>query len=104
LSPQKTVEIPPGARYEFVLPNQHSQTVIEQVIRTKNEKIAAAPGPNQPTFNSGSALFNAIANGNRSDSWIEVDFNSFKCRRFFRGDVKKMFGLILSQIKPNAPS
>jgi hypothetical protein len=103
LAPQKTVEIVPGAHYEFFISYKNSDTQVQQVVRTKSEKNANAPSPKLPTFDNAVALFKAIANGNKRDSWIEVDFNTFKNRRFCRGQVKKMFGLILFHAQRIAP-
>jgi hypothetical protein len=104
LAPQKTIEIVPGANYEFFISYKNSDTQFQQVVRTKSEKVVNSPGPKYPTFDSAVALFKAIANGNERDSWIEVDFNAFKDRRFCRGKVKKMFGLIISHAQRIAPS
>ena len=95
LLPKTTADIKPGASHEFHLSYKNSETEIKQVRRTKDPKIANAPPPLRLTFDNNGALFKAIANGDRRDSWIEIDFNEFKDRQFCRGQIKRAFLAII---------
>jgi hypothetical protein len=48
----------------------------------------------QPGIESPAQLFNAIGMGEKSHSWIEVDFNEYSQRQFLKGKVKFTFDLV----------
>lgn len=96
LLPKNTVEIKPAAKSNFFISYNNAETEIQKVILTKDPKIANAV-TKRPTFESGASLFLAIANGNKKDSWIEIDFNEFKGRKFCRGQIKRMFMSIIAK-------
>ena len=94
LLPRKTVEIAPKAKFDFYLSYANAETLIQrsELQKTPPEFIAS----DYPSFNSGADLFKAIANGEKQDSWIEIDFNEFKSRRFRRGRIKREFSAIMA--------
>jgi hypothetical protein len=94
LLPWQTVNITPKAHYDFFLSSANPETQISQRFFRKTPPKHNPKA--QPTFSSGADLFKAIANGNRRDSWIEVDFNEFVERRYFRGHIKVLFAAIIA--------
>ncbi len=95
LLPWKTVEIAPKSPYDFFLSSANPETQIKRISLHKTPPKFDAGA--YPTFASGADLFKAIANGDKRDSWIEVDFNEFVGRRFRRGHIKRLFAAIISQ-------
>jgi hypothetical protein len=98
LLPWKTVEITPKSKFDFFLSYANAETKIQ-----RNELQKTPPkfsDDDYPSFDSGADLFKAIANGNERDSWIEINFNEFKNRRFRRGRIKREFSAILAHGKP----
>lgn len=99
LLPWKTVEIAPKAKFDFFLSYANAETKIQ-----RNELQKTPPKfieNNYPSFGSGADLFKAIANGDKRDSWMEIDFNEFKDRRFRRGRIKREFSAIITARKPS---
>jgi hypothetical protein len=37
--------------------------------------------------------------GNAKDSWLEIDFNEYKSRKFLHGKVKAVFDLVGKQMR-----
>ena len=94
LHPSSTVTIAPKDSKTFELLYANKQSEIRRTTLHKSQ-------PNMlsgefPTFSSPADLFKAIANDDKNHSWIEIDFNEFKCRRFGRGKIKKHFSQIIS--------
>jgi hypothetical protein len=62
-----------------------------RVQRRITGDVRITSGDTFPSFDSPADLFRAIANGPRKHSWIEIDFNEFRQRRFRRGRMKRLF-------------
>ncbi len=75
---------------------ENSKTCIQERTRSKAPPLNHNPKA-QPGIESPAQLFNAIGMGNAIDSWVEVDFNEYKDRRFLRGKVKRMFDIVGQQ-------
>jgi hypothetical protein len=95
LLPKTMVEIAPKAKREFFLSYANAGTEIGRT--TLHKEIPKFSENDCPTFDSGAALFKAIANGEKRDSWIEIDFNEFAGRRFRRGRLKREFNAIIAR-------
>ena len=86
LSPYGTQKIEPRNKRDFAIAYVNAKVQRRMIV----EKVL--PGhDNFPSFSNPAHLFHAIANGDRRKSWIEVDFNEFKDRRFQRGKVNVFF-------------
>ena len=94
LLPRKTIEIAPKSKSDFYLSYANAETMIQrsELQKTPPKFLAS----DYPSFSNGADLFKAIANGDKRDSWIEIDFNEFKCRRFRRGRMKSEFSAIMA--------
>ena len=57
---------------------------------------------NFPSFESPADLFKAIAHGRKRDSWIEIDFNEFRKKRFRLGQVQRLFVTALARGRARA--
>jgi hypothetical protein len=93
LLPWQTVPLSPKSPYDFFLSSANPETKIQRTTYHKTPPKFDAGA--YPTFSSGADLFKAIANGNKWDSWIEVDFNEFVGRRFRRGRIKRLFAAVI---------
>ena len=97
LEPKETVSIAPKSRHIFSLVLPAKPTI----YRHTESKDFPLLNPNSiPTFEKPSDLFKAFANGSRRDSWIEIDFNEFRRRRFRKGKVKPLFVGIIKMGPP----
>jgi hypothetical protein len=92
LMPWKTIEIPPKSKFDFFLSCMTETKIQRSQFQKTPPNINKA---DNPSFNNSRDLFRAIANGNNRDSWIEIDFNEFKQRRFRRGRIKREFCAII---------
>ena len=98
LVPKQTVEIAPKSKQEFFL-SYSNETEIGRT--TLHKKIPQFRENDCPTFENGAGLFLAIANGEKCDSWIEIDFNEFIGRQFRRGRLKREFNAIIARGRQN---
>jgi hypothetical protein len=94
LMPWKTVEILPKAKFDFFLSHNITECKIERTELTKTPGQFGHPAT--PSFNDPNNLYRAIINGEKRDSWIEIDFNEFKGRRFRRGRIKREFSAMVA--------
>jgi hypothetical protein len=47
----------------------------------------------------GADIFSAIRNGRKKESWVEIDFNQFRKRRFIVGKTKELFTALYSSLE-----
>jgi uncharacterized protein with HEPN domain len=94
LEPYGKHQIEPKDTKDFLLsPARPSHISHHQCVK----KLPAPADLAAPPFDSPADLFRAIANGNAKHSWVEVDFNEFKERKFKRGEVKGLFSGVLQR-------
>jgi hypothetical protein len=90
LEPRDTQQIAPRASREFIVSCAVGSRVGRRVI-VHQSKYHPGLGDAFPSFEHPVQLFHAIANGPKNSSWIEIDFNEFRKRRFRRGKMKPLF-------------
>ncbi|WP_138085323.1 hypothetical protein [Phragmitibacter flavus] len=97
MSPDSCPVVPPKSKQEFHLPFE--RTIVCKHYETKEppklDKDRSGPG-----FDGPADLFKAIARNPPKSSWVEVDFNEFKRRRFLHGKVQSIFEAIIKMGPP----
>lgn len=103
LLPVESVTIPPKERFRFVLGYQLSEIIVGKRYLTKEPAIISSADRSGPSFDSPAGLFNAIGMGKASDSWIEINFNQYKQRRYKKGKIKCLFDNIGKTMRLRRP-
>ena len=89
LEPSSTQQIAPRDRKEFQISYGLGSRITRRLIVDESQLHPALE--NFPSFQHPIQLFHAIANGPEQCSWIEIDFNEFRQRRYRRGKMKPLF-------------
>ena len=88
LTTDGTATIPSKDKREFHLP--YERTIVGQHYES-NELPNLHAEDSGPGFDSPADLFKAIARSKPEDSWLEIDFNEYRKRRFLQGRVQSFF-------------
>ena len=86
LAPIGKQKIEPRDTKDFFIPFGNTTVQHRQYVKKPPADFDA-----YPSFDSPADLFRAIANGHRKSSWIEIDFNEFKERKFRRRQIAPLF-------------
>ena len=97
LAPLGEQKIEPRATKDFFIPFTATTIQHRQYVKKPPRDFDA-----YPSFDSPADLFRAIANGDPKSSWIEIDFNEFKERRFRRGKIAPLFAQCIKTGKERA--
>lgn len=91
LVPHTTVELKPKQTEEWYLSYEPHETIVTVRYFAKSQVIPQSDGPG---IESPAQLFNAIGMGKANDSWVEIDFNEYRERRFLHRKIKNTFDFV----------
>jgi len=100
LEPAAEQQIEPGTHKEFTISFALGSRISRRLIVDQSQMHPALE--NMPSFQHPAQLFHAVANGPKKGSWIEIDFNEFKKRKFRRGEMKPLFERAIQKWKEAA--